>query len=82
MDNALNQNSATEVPPSKRTSPLSVPIQRNPSVVCAMETGEASNTPSWNLHAVCAYCVNCWACEGEDASNTTASTKPVTRPVI
>jgi hypothetical protein len=38
--------------PSKRTSPLSVPIQRKPSVVCAIETGAASITPSCNLQAL------------------------------
>ena len=42
--------------PSKRISPFCVPIQRYPSVVCAMAFGAPLKTPSSILQAVCPYC--------------------------
>lgn len=49
----------TKRTPSKRKSPCCVPIQRYPSVVCAIARGAPLKTPSCNLHTECPYCDIC-----------------------
>src|SRR4029450_26384 len=64
----------TALTPSNRRKPNSVPSQRYPSAVCAIDRIMPSETPSPFFHAVCAYWLT-----SRDGSSAKAQGQPARR---